>query len=377
MSAKQFIPFSSIQEHQHVLVVDCYHPLGFVLSHWRGACKLPLLHDDTSTGIVLNALKADLPELHTHQYVTNNHFDVDGFLGIWSLLHPELALKHESLLRKMALLGDFREMSLQDEEDHLALKLVCWINYVESRQFYAPFASYAPRQSEVKLCVPKYNFFLKNFEQVLNEPDTYRHEWKKEYEQVKQDWETLLSSKTVLTLERSKRVLVIETPEPLHYYALFGKSAPADVVVSLYSGNRYEMEYKYTSWVDTATRPSYPRLDLQPLVKKLNKLEETTYRWSADKITDTGPILRLQGKLLSKEERFDHPFNRPIYSSSIPPRKFRAVVCQFFEEHYQGLAQKPAWSWSELRATNEKLFNRGGKTNSLGARRENSDLNPW
>lgn len=376
MAAKQFIPFSSIKEQQGVLVVDSYHPSGFVLSHWRGAPKLNQLHDDTSTGIVLNALKADIPALHTHQFVTNNHFDIDGFLGIWSLLNPTLALQHESLFRKMALLSDFREMALKSEEDHLALELVCWINTVESEQFYAPFASFAPRQSEVKLCVPKYEYFLKNFEQVLKQPAAYRSIWQKEYEQVVQDWQVMTSNQTVLTLERNKRVLIVETPEPLHYYALFGQSAPADMVMSLYSGNRYELEYKYTSWVDTAGRPSFPRLDLQILARKLNRLEESQYRWSADKITDTGPILRLQGRLLSKEERFNNPSSRPIYASSIPARKFKHVVCQFFQEHYQGLVQKPAWTWGELRSINEALFNRSGKTGSQASKIESADIRP-
>ena len=372
MNAKAFISFSEIQQYEDVLVVDSYHPRGFVLSHWRGAPKVPGLHDDTSTGIVLNTLKAGLPKVLESQHVTNNHFDVDGFLGIWSLLNPDEALPHESLLRKMALLGDFREIALDSEEDHLALKLVCWINTVETRRFYAPFASYAPRQSEVKLCVPKYRFFLAAFAAALRDPEAYRNDWAAEYKQVVKDWTVLRSQQSTLTLEKDLRLLIVETPEPMHYYALFGQSAPADIVMSLYSGNRYEVEYKYTNWVDTATRPSYPRLDLQPLVQQLNRLEESTYAWAADKITDTGPILRLQGKALSKEERFDHPCKRPIYSSSIPARTFKGVVCRFFKEYYPQLPKKTAWNWAELRAINERLFSKDrGLTSAEGLPQSN------
>ena len=360
MVGKTFIPFPDIPQYKHVLVVDSYHPRGFVLSHWRGSPKLPQLHDDTSTGIVLNALKGSLPQVHAYPYVTNNHFDVDGFLGIWSLMNPEEALAHESLLRKMALLGDFREMALATEEDHLALKLVCWLNIVESKQFYPPFASYSPRQSEVRQCIPKYSFFLKAFGDVLHHPDNYRNEWIEEYEKVLEDWNILGSKESVLTLEKSLRLLIVEAPKPMHYYALFGKSAPADMVLSMYSGNRYELEYKYTSWVDTADRPSYPRLNLQPLARQLNQMEEGSYQWHADKITDTGPILRLQGKPLSKEERFDHPSNRPIYASSIPPHTFKAVVCRYYRTYYPQLFQKTAWSWPELRELNETLFRKEG-----------------
>ncbi len=356
MENKVFIPFSDIQQYRGVLVVDSYHPRGFVLSHWRGAPKLPQLHDDTSTGIVLNALKADLPQLHTHRYVTNNHFDIDGFLGIWSLMNPALALAHEELLRKMALMGDFREMQLEIEEDHLALKLVCWINTVERNRFYAPFASYAPRQSEVKQCVDKYLYFLEAFGNVLQHPDTYYNNWVLEYEQVVRDWQIIQSSRSAVSLEKDIRLLVVETPEPLHYYALFGLSNTADAVLCLYSGNRFELEYKYTSWIDTATRFSFPRLDLQPLVEELNQLESSPYRWNADKITDTGPILRLQEKALTKEERYDHPANRNILPSGISAEKFKEIVFRFFKTYWPHLPQKTAWSWPEIREINRQCF---------------------
>lgn len=356
MANKAFIPFSDIQQYEGVLVVDSFHSRGFVLSHWRGAPKLPGLHDDTSTGIVLNALKADLPHLHTHKYVTNNHFDIDGFLGIWSVMHPTLAIAHEHLLRKMALLGDFREIDLKTEEDHLALKLVCWINTVERGQFYAPFASYAPGQSEVKQCTDKYFYFLGSFEKVLLNPDAYSNNWVAEYEQVVKDWETLQHSHSAISLEKDIRLLVVETPEPMHYYALFGHSNRADAVLSIYSDNRYELEYKYTSWVDTATRHAFPRLDLQPLVRQLNKLEGGPYRWHADKITDTGPLLRLQDKPLTKEERFDHPISRQILPSSIPAEIFKAMVCRFFRTYWPQLPQKTAWAWAEVREINQQLF---------------------
>jgi hypothetical protein len=261
---------------------------------------------------VLNALKANIPAVQSYPFVSNNHFDVDGFIGIWSLLNPELALQHETLLRKMALLGDFREGMLETDEDSQALKLVCWINSVERREFYAPFAS---SQSEATHCVPKYQFFLNAFEKVLLEPNNFRQDWTEEYEQVVQDWQVLASPQSRVQLEQDIRLLIVETPEPLHYYALFGQSYQADAVLCLYHGNRYELEYKYTSWIDTAHRLSFPRLNLELLTHQLNQIEESPFSWKADKITDTGPILRLQGRKLSKEERFDHPRNRAIYAS--------------------------------------------------------------
>jgi hypothetical protein len=47
--------------------------------------------------------------------------------------------------------------------------------------------------------------------------------------------------------------------------------------------------------------------------------------WVANSLTDTGPLLRLQrrGENLSKAQRYGHPYERPIYSSAIPPRKMQ------------------------------------------------------
>jgi hypothetical protein len=45
----------------------------------------------------------------------------------------------------------------------------------------------------------------------------------------------------------------------------------------------------------------------------------------ANSLTDTGPLLRLQrrGGSLTKAQQYGHPFERPVYSSSIPPRKMQ------------------------------------------------------
>lgn len=353
--AKKFVPYNELAMYEQVVVVDSFHPDALVLSHWRGAPKIEEIHADTSTAIVLNALEQETPDLSPYPYVTNNHFDVDGFLGIWAFANPEKAIRHSSLLRKMALIGDFRELSLNTEEDYLALKLVCWINTVEKERFYAPFASYEPGKNEVRLCVSKYLFFLQQFGKALDDPEDFKHDWQEEYEQVVQDMQVLKSPESKTELLKDIRLLVVETPEPLHYYALFSQSAPADMVLSMYSGNRFELEYKYTTWVDCATRTSYPRLDLQPLANILNRSEEGPYLWRCDKLTDTGPILRLSGEKLSKEQRFNHPRNRPIHASSIAPEKLASLIREYFSRAYLQTEAKSRWNWQEIRQVNQSL----------------------
>ncbi len=352
---KKFIPYSDLSFHENVIVVDSYHPDSLTLSHWRGAPKIKEIYDDTSTGIVLNALEKGIPDLDKYPFVTNDHFDIDGFLGVWSLHYPEKALQHINLLRKMSVIGDFRELSLETEEDHLALKLVCWINKVESALFYPPFASYETGKNEMKLCVSKYNFFLTQFGKVLDSPEEFRSHWQSDYDEIVAGLATLQAGESKVTLLEDIRLLIVETPEPLHYYALFSQSKPADMVLSIYSGNRYELEYKYTTWIDCATRNSYPRIDMHPLAGLLNQHEESPQAWVCDKITDTGPILRLGGESLTKKQRFDHPKNRTIFSSGIPPEELKAIIIDYYQKAYAHTQQKPLWSWAEIRKVNKSL----------------------
>jgi len=48
----------------------------------------------------------------------------------------------------------------------------------------------------------------------------------------------------------------------------------------MYDDNRYEVEEKYTQFVDLNSRPVWPRLDMHPLAALLNKLEQCHDSWN-------------------------------------------------------------------------------------------------
>src|SRR5699024_9699822 len=139
--------------------------------------------------------------------------------------------------------------------------LVCWINKIENALFYPPFASSEDGKNEVKLCVSKYKFFITQFRKVLNNPKAFKNLWQQEYDEILSDLQKLEATHSKITLIDNIRLLLVETPEPLHYYALFGHSEAADMVLCIYNNRRYELEYKYTTWVNCASRKSFPRID--------------------------------------------------------------------------------------------------------------------
>ncbi len=154
-----------------MLVVDAHHPQGFDLSHWRGAPVPVGCAADTSTEIVLNAIEQKIPELDK-PYITNNHYDIDGFLGVWSLFNPTLALKNKALLIEMAQIADFREINFDFAEWQKALKLVCWLNKIEAEKFYPPFGAPEIAEKEMEACIPKYHYFLAHFSTMLLAEET-------------------------------------------------------------------------------------------------------------------------------------------------------------------------------------------------------------
>ncbi len=345
---KQFIPFTEAKHHSAV-IVDSLHPNGLVLAHWRGAVNPAGTADDTSAGIVLNALQQQIAGLEV-PYVTANHFDIDGFVGVWSILHPTEALKNRAVLRQMAIIGDFRELDFTQPAADKALKLVCWLNKVEKEKFYPPFGADELAENEVEASVPKFEYFLATFGDVLAHPEAHQPDWQTEYEQVLADYQIIHGPATQVTGFPEIGLVQIQTPEPVHYYALFSRTIGYDMVLTQYTGNRYELEYKYTTWVDICSRLTLPRLPLKPLGHLLQTQESSDHSWTAESITDTGPILRLDGNQLAKKERYANPTERPIYSSSIPPEEITAKVTKYFRNRYAGILPKQRWTWPEIKA---------------------------
>ncbi|WP_210521370.1 DUF6687 family protein [Hymenobacter terricola] len=350
---RYFVPFAQLRQQPTILVDSVGIGAVLTLAHWRGASTPVDLRDDTSAGSALRALHhSETPGLDAAA-VTANHFDVDGFIGVWALLHPALARQHEELLRLVAVVGDFREIDFANPLADAALQLVCWLNAEEKARFYEPFGAPARHRREDEASAEKFAWFLPRFAGILQNPEAGRAAWQPEFERVKQAGTAMQAPLTTWRRYPEIGLAVVETSLPGPYYALFGPTAGLDIMLSLYDGHRYELEYKYTTWVDLASRPTLPRLALAPLVARLNTLETSSRTWAADGITDTGPLLRLTGKKLSKAERYADPDGRPIYASTIAPEVMEREVRAFFQAGYAGIQPRKYWTWPEVKAAGQ------------------------
>lgn len=359
----RFVPFNELPDDG--LAVDCTHPRADSLTHHRGSKTPPSLRGDASTDTVLNAAKAR--HLWLSRTTSCNHFDMDGLLSVFTVLYPKEALQYEALLRAAARLGDFRDQGPAGDTASAALLLNAWVNAVEKSLFSAPFRGTESHESS-----RKYDYFLPRVGAAIALADAcagdeaclpascvlreHAHEVDAELLRIRID-SAALSTESVVQ-HPAIGLAVVSAPRPLHYYALFSACAASDTVLTVYPGNRYELEHRYTGFVHFASRVCVPRISLDRLAKALDKEEKgEAVAWVANSITDSGPMLRLEHSAThaSKADRYAHPYEREILASSIPPARMVALVRSYLEHALRGVAPRKEWSWTELHELNSAV----------------------
>jgi hypothetical protein len=382
-----FVPWASIERRletlrksdptsalDQVVAVDCIAAGLRHVTHHRSASKAKGLRGDTSTELVVDALRTGHSAVLGAEVVTCDHFDVDGLCSVLALLLHDSPRAQAApggwprvarLLCAAARIGDFRELDyaavLRGEAcETQALQLCCLLNTLERREFFRPFGGSGEDG--------KYELMLRS-DAVLalvleGAAERSRCDWGEEFEQVLTGCRALARPGAVRR-HPQLGLLVIETVQPLHYYALFSHAAgpePCDTVLTLYGGGRCEVEQRYTGFVELTSRPVQPRACLTKLAKVLSLASGGRERWGADRFVDSGPLLRVlpdapDAPTLTKAQRYGHPFERPIAPSCIDAARIEHIVCGFLRVAHssdQPLLQEP-WSWTKLHEFNRRV----------------------
>lgn len=371
-----FVPFArACASPATVLCVDCTHPQARSLTHHRGGNAPSELCGDTSTAIVLAGVAAQHVFLTQALEVCANHFDADGLGAVFAAAYPEEALRRRALLDACASLGDFRALDLSSAHGRAALHWNVWVNSAERALFWRPFDVGAA--AEAHDSASKYAHFLPRCAAALDAAEAAAKgvagadavlradapaEYDAELARVLADAAALAAHGSV-ERRRDLGLAIVSAPHPLHYYALMSESAASglDVVLSIAPGQRYELEQRYTGFVNLTTRRVLPRVSLQPLARALTQAEAAaggTGTWVAETFTEAGPLLRLQppdAARLSKADRYSHPYERNIARSAIPERAFVAAAVSFLEHGLAGVEPRERWSWEALHEHNASI----------------------
>ena len=362
ISINGYITFDLHDTDKETVCVDSFHPILDTLSHGKPFRRngTELITGDTTTEIVIHEIERKNPVLSKYRRATCNHFDVDACLAVWCLMNPTSSIEHKHVLIEAARIDDIREMTLtNDRVEHpvtcKALKLCCWITSQEQRLFWK---QYEMGENEHVRCSEKFDYFLPRIGELLTfvENDYFKPGV---YEAVIEDIDLLYRSPTS-QIERwdEMGIVVIRVDRPLEYYALFSCTRNADVVITIYPENKYEIECKYSQWIQMVSRDSWPRVNLQPLCDVLNMYESDNL-WTTGDLDALAPIMRL-----SREEdteytnkklvdEYSGPKYRVIYSSEIPQERFLYLVRSYFK--HSKIKSKRLWSWSEVHELNDAI----------------------
>jgi hypothetical protein len=279
-------------------------------SHWEGNQTPAELKADTSTEIVLNLVAS--PNRHELtqgvELVTNNHFDTDGVLSVWTALAGEPALELRDRLIPAAEAGDFCEF-----RNEAAVRASIVIQGPDQAgpgdDSGSPLVGYLAGEKVDD--ARAYELVLPEVERVLTRTDDYEHLWRAAWEGVAAAIDSFeRGSSKVTEFPDSGLSLVVLSSEmfgpkgfdpardaaPYTAISRYAKGSLFLIATPLKRGWGYRIDYPYYAWAETVVRRRIKRHDFSKLLSDLNQLEsghEGT--WKLDKNEMTSAIKFLDG----------------------------------------------------------------------------------
>jgi hypothetical protein len=324
----KYVPYAQLSGVPNVIVDGAaQEDTVLTLSHWPGSGTPAVFRADTSTEIVSNYLATPGAE---KQYapkvkaVSNNHFDEDGLCSVWAMLNPKSVGRYRELLVDVATAGDF---SIYRRPQ--AAKVVFTI-----RSYADPGGSPVADQLEGDdgTGSMRYQALLPQLESFMEDTDRYGPYWADE-------WAAMLRSKTLMVMGEVELreiphvdLAVAQTPELLHQMVLYNSTERLRVLTAL-PGGRFSLSYRYETWVQLASKPVMPRVDLTPLIPRLQELEREEVTWTFDGNAWSNPTLQPLG-----------PDGQPAASSLSLEELLDLLIA-----YYEAEQDKPDLQWDPYR----------------------------
>lgn len=260
-------------------------------SHWEGNLTPAEVKADTSTEIALNVVSSpNMSDLTQGiELVTNNHFDTDGVLSVWTILNGNRALKFRALLIAAAESGDFSEYSSK-EGICISLAIQGCEQASPNDDTGSPLARLLAGEA-VADDARAYELVLPNVEQLLIDPGKYESLWG-------ESWKKIEDAVRSFELEESRVTEMIDVQLSVVTVAprIFGDSgfnpkhhASPSTAISKYakgqvfliaipaddSGWFYRVDYPYYSWAETVVRPRILPRDFSMAISELQSKESS------------------------------------------------------------------------------------------------------
>jgi hypothetical protein len=299
----RFVPYQQLDAAPNI-IVDGSAGAGTILtlSHWPKSGTPAALKRDTSAEIVFAYL--DSPAFHVQaDVVSNNHFDEDGLIGIFTLLNPSMAAGHRDLLMDAARAGDSGTFK-QREAARIAFTISAYADSetspLPSQLFAMPYAQMAGEL---------YRKLLVALPEFLTNLSKYQRFWQGEDEKLSASEQLIEKGDITFEEKPDLDLAVIHIPgnllaQPVHRFtqkrlaechpfALHNRTNRSRLLIM--QERHVEFQYRYESWVQLASRRPQPRIDLSAMAAELNQEETSGGRWIFDGVDRITPKLHLQG----------------------------------------------------------------------------------
>lgn len=258
-------------------------------SHWEGNQTPGELKADTSTEIALNLVAAPNRQNLTQgiELVTNNHFDTDGVLSVWTVLNGQRSLDLRQQLIPAAEAGDFSDFST---ENGIRASIVIQGSDQASpnNETGSPLAAFLAGK-EISDDAEAYDLVLPQVERVLRNTGEYETLWRSGWEAIANAIESFEKGQSKVQEYQDARLsLITLAPEvfspsgfnPTRHaapYTAISRYAQGQlflIATPFRDGWSYRIDYPYYSWAETVVRPRVQRHDFSTLISQLNQIEE-------------------------------------------------------------------------------------------------------
>ena len=279
-------------------------------SHWQGNETPAEVKADTSTEIALNLVAAPNRNELTHgiELITNNHFDTDGVLSVWTVLTGERALDLREQLIPAAEAGDFSEFR-NEAAVRASIVIQGSDQPIPDTDSHSPLAFQLAGESVDD--ARAYELVLPEIEKLLTRTDDYEPLWRNAWEQIATALDSFERGTSAVTEFADAGLSVITlapdvfspsgfnpTRHAAPYTAIshYAKGQLFLITTPLKNGWSYRIDYPYYSWAETVVRPRIMRRDFSELLKVLNQIEgERDGRWQSDS-SELASAIKFLGK---------------------------------------------------------------------------------
>jgi hypothetical protein len=278
------------------------------LSHWRDSGTPEKYRADLSAQIVFAYL--DDADRIACDVVSNNHFDEDGLVSLFSILYPKLGQQYRQILIDVASAGDFGVFKERDAA-RIAFVISAWSTPELSPLNQNVFARPYPEVTAIL-----YEELLVRLPNVIEKIDNLRRYWEEEDAFLDATLEAIEANKIVIEEFSDLDLAIVTLDEKLdefprdrapswvssvvHPMAMHNCTDCMKVLVI--KNGRYELYYRYETWVDFVSKPLAARVDLSDVAKRFSSLEKGRAHWQFTGNDEIISRLKLVGADCSKIE---------------------------------------------------------------------------